>query len=162
MEGNVREIVNGAQLKGFNGKKVSITGFVMEKSSNGMSFDLRASDNQIVKINLKRPLDKPLEGYVEVHGTSAGKEVIADDFVIFTNDKFDAKGHNALCQFLTATSTKQGTILDEPYRTPLGILKVIVTVTSGLLIGAAISKSIANFLEENDLFVPSDDDDDDD
>lgn len=33
---------------------------------------------------------------------------------------------------------------------------------SGLLIGATISKNIANFLEENELFVPSDDDDDED
>lgn len=31
----------------------------------------------------------------------------------------------------------------------------------GLLIGAVISKNIASFLEENDLFVPSEDDDDD-
>lgn len=33
---------------------------------------------------------------------------------------------------------------------------------AGLLIGAMISKNIANFLEENELFVPSDDDDDED
>lgn len=62
----------------------------------------------------------------------------------------------------TATSTKHGVVLQEPQRTRFGILKMIVTVVSGLLIGAAISKNIANFLEENDLFVPSDDDDDDD
>lgn len=62
----------------------------------------------------------------------------------------------------TATSSKHGIILQEPQRTRFGIVKMIVTVVSGLLIGAAISKSIANFLEENELFVPSDDDDDDD
>lgn len=61
-----------------------------------------------------------------------------------------------------ATSTKHGIILQEPQRTRFGIIKMIFTVVSGLLIGAAISKNIANFLEENDLFVPSDDDDDDD
>lgn len=33
---------------------------------------------------------------------------------------------------------------------------------AGLFIGATISKNIANFLEENELFVPSDDDDDED
>ncbi|XP_018562699.1 essential MCU regulator, mitochondrial [Anoplophora glabripennis] len=62
----------------------------------------------------------------------------------------------------TATSTKHGVILQEPQKTRFGFLKMILTVVSGLLIGAAISKNIANFLEENDLFVPSDDDDDDD
>lgn len=63
---NIIEIVNGGQLNGFINKKVSITGFVTEKAPNGMWFDLRATDNEIVRISLKRPLDKPLEGYVEV------------------------------------------------------------------------------------------------
>lgn len=45
---------------------------------------------------------------------------------------------------------------------PFGLIGVILTVIPGLLIGATISKNMANFLEENDLFVPSDDDDDDD
>lgn len=31
---------------------------------------------------------------------------------------------------------------------------------SGLLVGAFISKNIASFLEENDLFIPDDEDDD--
>lgn len=40
--------------------------------------------------------------------------------------------------------------------------QIVFTVVPGLLVGAGISKTIANFLEENELFVPSDDDDDDD
>lgn len=43
-----------------------------------------------------------------------------------------------------------------------GIFGILCSVVPGLFIGAAISKSVANFLEENDLFVPSDDDDDED
>lgn len=62
----------------------------------------------------------------------------------------------------TAITTKHGVILQEPHRTSFGIIKIFLTVIPGLLIGATISKNIANFLEENDLFVPSDDDDDDD
>lgn len=38
---------------------------------------------------------------------------------------------------------------------------IFCAVVPGLLIGAMISKNMANFLEENDLFVPSEDDDDD-
>lgn len=64
--------------------------------------------------------------------------------------------------FRSATTTKHGIVLQEPQRTSFGIIKIFLTVIPGLLIGAAISKNIANFLEENDLFVPSDDDDDDD
>lgn len=65
-------------------------------------------------------------------------------------------------QIRTAVKAKTGAILSEPHVTPMGLVKIFVTVITGLLIGAAISKNIANFLEENDLFVPSDDDDDDD
>ncbi|XP_025837324.1 essential MCU regulator, mitochondrial [Agrilus planipennis] len=62
----------------------------------------------------------------------------------------------------TKVTTRSGGILPEPHRTSFGIIGIILTVIPGLLIGAQISKTIANFLEENDLFVPSDDDDDDD
>ncbi|GBP33757.1 Essential MCU regulator, mitochondrial [Eumeta japonica] len=62
----------------------------------------------------------------------------------------------------TATTTPTGAILPEPEKTPFGIFGIVCAVVPGLLIGAAISKNIANFLEENELFVPSDDDDDDD
>lgn len=60
------------------------------------------------------------------------------------------------------TTTPSGAILPEPKRTPFGFLAVICSVTVGLIIGATLSKMMANFLEEKELFVPSDDDDDDD
>lgn len=40
------------------------------------------------------------------------------------------------------------------------MLGVTVAVLSGLTVGSMISKDMASFLEENELFVPSDDDDD--
>ncbi|CAH0554974.1 unnamed protein product [Brassicogethes aeneus] len=97
---NIRDIINGAQLSRFTGKKVSILGHVTESAPNGMSFQLRAVDNVVVKINLKTPLDAPLEGYVEVIGKSEGKSVMADDFIIFNNEKMDVKAHNTLCTLL--------------------------------------------------------------
>uniref|UniRef100_A0A182QVS4 Essential MCU regulator, mitochondrial n=1 Tax=Anopheles farauti TaxID=69004 RepID=A0A182QVS4_9DIPT len=57
---------------------------------------------------------------------------------------------------------RSGALKPMPEITPFGLVGVICTVIPGLLIGATISKNMANFLEENDLFVPSDDDDDDD
>lgn len=62
----------------------------------------------------------------------------------------------------SAITTPSGAILPEPKRTPFSLLGVVSSVIFGLLVGATISKNVANFLEENDLFVPSDDDDDDD
>ena len=56
-----------------------------------------------------------------------------------------------------------GAYLDEPKRdTRFGLLKVFLTVITGLSIGAWVSQKMAAFLEENELFVPEDDDDDDD
>ena len=61
------------------------------------------------------------------------------------------------------TTTSSGAILDEPWRHQrFGLLKAILTMATGLSIGAWMSKNMANFLEENELFVPEDDDDDDD
>lgn len=62
----------------------------------------------------------------------------------------------------TATTSPTGALLPEPQRIPFGLVGIICTVVPGLLIGATISKYMANFLEENELFVPSDDDDNDD
>lgn len=70
--------------------------------------------------------------------------------------------HEITFKSRTVTTTPTGAILPEPEKQPFGFLGIIFAVVPGLLIGAAISKNIANFLEENELFVPSDDDDDDD
>lgn len=62
---------------------------------------------------------------------------------------------------LSVTSAT-GAIHPQPEKSSFGLIRVCLAVVPGLLIGATISKYMANFLEENDLFVPSDDDDDDD
>ncbi|KAL0272192.1 UNVERIFIED_CONTAM: hypothetical protein PYX00_005269 [Menopon gallinae] len=59
-------------------------------------------------------------------------------------------------------SKKSGALLPKPRTVSFGLIRVAVAVVPGLFIGAGISKTMANFLEENDLFVPSDDDDEDD
>ncbi|KAG5893553.1 hypothetical protein JTB14_013637 [Gonioctena quinquepunctata] len=97
---NLREIVNGTQLLAHMNKKVSVTGFVTEKAPNGLWFEMRTADNQIVRVTMKRPIDSQIEGYVEVHGVSTGKGITADDYITFTNEKFDAKAHNTLCGLL--------------------------------------------------------------
>lgn len=56
---------------------------------------------------------------------------------------------------------KSGALKPKPEENRLGPILVVCAVLPGLFIGAQISKSVANFLEENDLFVPDDDDEDD-
>lgn len=62
----------------------------------------------------------------------------------------------------TAVTTPSGAILPEPQRERFGYLKVFGCIALGLTLGALTSRQFASFLEENELFVPSDDDDDDD
>ena len=71
-------------------------------------------------------------------------------------------GRETKLHFRPRTTTPSGAILPEPKRIRFGFLRVISGVVTGLIIGTNLSKMIANFLEEKELFVPSDDDDDDD
>lgn len=58
-------------------------------------------------------------------------------------------------------TTETGAILEVPQKKGIrGFAGVAIAVTTGITIGSLISKDVASFLEENDLFVPSDDDDD--
>lgn len=58
-------------------------------------------------------------------------------------------------------TTENGSVLEAPQKKGiLGFAGVAIAVTTGITIGSLISKDVASFLEENDLFVPSDDDDD--
>ncbi|XP_017146456.1 essential MCU regulator, mitochondrial [Drosophila miranda] len=57
---------------------------------------------------------------------------------------------------------RSGALKPKPDEMPFGLFAIFCAVIPGLFIGATISKNVANFLEENDLFVPSDDDDDED
>lgn len=63
--------------------------------------------------------------------------------------------------YRSKTYYRSGAIKPMPKVLPFGILALLASVLPGLFVGAAISKSVANFLEENDLFVPEDDDDED-
>ena len=63
----------------------------------------------------------------------------------------------------SCTTLDSGALVQEPQPSPrFGLLKLFATVFTGVSIGAWISKKMAAFLEENELFVPDDDDDDDD
>lgn len=67
-----------------------------------------------------------------------------------------------LAQMRYKTHHRTGAFKPMPHVSSFGLIGILCSVLPGLFIGAAISKNVANFLEENDLFVPSDDDDDED
>jgi len=60
------------------------------------------------------------------------------------------------------TFTHTDAVLAKPQQTKIiGYFAASVAVCAGVTAGAQMSKNIAILLEENELFVPSDDDDDD-
>nr|XP_045610034.1 essential MCU regulator, mitochondrial-like [Procambarus clarkii] len=70
--------------------------------------------------------------------------------------------HLHLSKPCTDTFTATDAVMPKPYTTKItGYMGVTVATSMGIFTGAEISKNIASFLEENELFVPSDDDDDD-
>ncbi|KAI4460752.1 replication protein a3 [Holotrichia oblita] len=100
---NIREIVNGQQLPQFIGKKVSVTGLVTNINPNCITFDISTTDNKTIKVNLKKPYNDLLEGYVEVHGTAQNNVIIGDEVIQFSDaasKEFDVGAHNTLCQLL--------------------------------------------------------------
>lgn len=74
--------------------------------------------------------------------------------------------HQTLTKRVTSIPTRgivtneSGGMLSAPEKKGIrGIAGVFLAVGTGITIGSALSRDIANFLEENDLFVPEDDDD---
>lgn len=60
------------------------------------------------------------------------------------------------------TFTESGAVMPNPGKTKvITLLGGLAAMTIGIYTGGMISKNIAGWLEENELFVPSDDDDDD-
>jgi len=65
-------------------------------------------------------------------------------------------------RIVEATFTETGVVLPNPGKTKsLHFLCAMTAVSAGIYTGGMMSKSIAEYLEENEYFVPSDDDDDD-
>jgi len=59
---------------------------------------------------------------------------------------------------LTAPS---GAVFPAPKKVQFSLLKIILVLTPGVYVGAAIAKHGATILEENEIFVPQDDDEED-
>jgi len=58
-------------------------------------------------------------------------------------------------------TSPSGAIFPEPNKVPFPFFKVILVLTPGIYVGAAIAKHGATILEENEIFVPTDDDEED-
>ncbi|XP_018319701.1 uncharacterized protein LOC108733138 [Agrilus planipennis] len=100
---NKRDIINGALLTEFAERKVSIIGSIVNAAPNGLTFEMRTTDDVLLKVILKKPYKDLLEGYIEVHGLVQKNVIACDDFVLFPiekNENFDVAAYNQLCNRL--------------------------------------------------------------
>jgi hypothetical protein len=55
---------------------------LLQTHPNGISAELRTVDNHIVSVKMQEPLQEPLSGLVEFHGTVQGKNTVLSDFYL--------------------------------------------------------------------------------
>ncbi|KAK3868307.1 hypothetical protein Pcinc_016857 [Petrolisthes cinctipes] len=80
--------VNGALLSQHSGRPVVILGTVQQVDPSGMMVSLKASDDQVIQVKLQQPLQENLEGVMEVHGMSQGRQVLCQSYVTFPQESY--------------------------------------------------------------------------
>ncbi|EFO98176.1 hypothetical protein GCK72_025602 [Caenorhabditis remanei] len=62
---------------------------------------------------------------------------------------------------ISVTSAAPGSVGQRPFTNKAGVLKLLFVSASSLYLGGLIAHKGASYLEENEIFVPTDEDDDD-
>ncbi|CAL2051552.1 unnamed protein product [Caenorhabditis brenneri] len=62
---------------------------------------------------------------------------------------------------ISVTSVARGNVGQRPFTNKAGVFKLLLVSTSSLYLGGLIAHKGASYLEENEIFVPTDEDDDD-
>jgi hypothetical protein len=85
------------------------------------------------------------------------------DKTVSNHKKFDRKlYYRDEVHELRNAFSETGAIAEMPKWYKLGLIKVLATIVTFMLVGSLISKTVVTFLEENDIFKPEDGDDDED
>lgn len=100
--------VNGGALARHMGRPVIIMGTVLNAHPNGISVELKTTDNHVVTVRMQEPFQEPLSGLVEFHGTVQGKNTVSSDFYLsfppeFTNS-FDLEQYNEAVTLMNTIS----------------------------------------------------------
>jgi hypothetical protein len=64
---------------------------LLQTHASGISAEIKTADNLVVTVKMQEPLQEPLSGLVEFHGTVQGKNTVLSDFYVsfppeFTKD----------------------------------------------------------------------------
>ncbi|KDR16179.1 replication protein A 14 kDa subunit-like [Zootermopsis nevadensis] len=102
--------VNGVALARFMGKPVSIMGTVLNTHASGISVEIKTVDNLVVTVKMQEPLQEPLSGLVEFHGTVQGKNTVSSDFYISLppeiTENFDFEQYNEALTLMNTISNQ--------------------------------------------------------
>ncbi|XP_055328840.1 uncharacterized protein LOC129581661 [Paramacrobiotus metropolitanus] len=83
--------LNGELLQGMAGKFVSIIGTVEQVDQSGRNFKLRSTDNQLITVRMREPLNEAIQGLIEVDGQVGGfNSIDCHRYVLFENFAIDA------------------------------------------------------------------------
>ena len=85
--------------------------------------------------------------------------IIVKSFSTQSTKQIKSKNYLNEYHILNSVYREDGSINAVPKWYPLGFLKVLVCITTFVLLGSYISQSMAEFLEDNEIFVPEDDED---
>ncbi|XP_050022980.1 replication protein A 14 kDa subunit-like [Dermacentor andersoni] len=90
--------VNAKHLADYQNEMVCLVGRFLQCKPNGMSFKMESPDKKVVQINLKEPIQEPLEGIIEVIGKVTAKlTIFCESYVVFPPElaeNFDMDAYN--------------------------------------------------------------------
>jgi hypothetical protein len=76
----------------------------------------------------------------------------------FSNIKTFLSLPNLQQQLRSVVTTQREYVLNKPTKLRFGFVRVAVVVLTGAWVGSTIGQTVARYLRENDIYVPSDDD----
>lgn len=96
--------VNGNLLSSYQRQTVCLLGRVLQSEVSGMSLKLESPDKQVVQVIMKKPIEEPLEGLLEVVGEVTAKlAVVCHSYVLFPpgmSQNFDMETYNRLVELM--------------------------------------------------------------
>ncbi|CAN7998406.1 unnamed protein product [Ixodes hexagonus] len=94
--------VNGNLLSNYQRQTVCLLGRVLQSDINGMSLKLESPDKQVVQVIMKKPIQEPLEGLLEVVGELTAKlAVVCHSYVLFPpSENFDMETYNQVVELI--------------------------------------------------------------
>uniref|UniRef100_A0A1E1WY49 Putative secreted protein n=1 Tax=Amblyomma aureolatum TaxID=187763 RepID=A0A1E1WY49_9ACAR len=94
--------VNAKLLANYQRQTVCLVGRVLQCEPQGMSFKMESPDKQVVQIIMKKPIQEPLEGIIEVVGEVTAKlAIVCESYVLFPPalaENFDMASYNAVVE----------------------------------------------------------------